>query len=120
MSDIVENLRQRGENRARPDGEAGMILDFTNGKNGWGHAIHGSTMTPQKGRTIAERLSDWWTDTVRCSFLIHHPGDVYRAERMMWTSNRGTVNARIYRVEHTGNVDDMWKVYVSIRPEDRG
>lgn len=99
--------------------ETPMTLDFRTGNNRWGHAIHGSTMNAARGRTIVERLIDWWTGTVRCSFMIHHPGDVYRAERMMWTSNRGTVNARIYRVDHSGNVDDMWTVYVAIRPEDR-
>lgn len=91
-------------------------IDFTNSM--WGHAFHGDVMYPKSNSGIIERIMDRVKDRRRYTVLVHSEDLPMQGDMMIYNSIAGKTNARITKVTHFNNPNDMFKLEFTIEDKD--
>lgn len=116
-------------------GDPPTELDFRQGKNMWGHAIHSGTFRQDERPAITLEPYPWWkpgykrdlaalnaaadaqdaADNARYySFMAHSMYDPRIGMTVVWTGEQGDVRGTIYGYERARNVDDMFTLKVKV------
>lgn len=87
--------------------------------NGWGHAIHGSTMSgpiTDYGSWLS-RLADKINQVTRKSVMVHCVDYPEIGDRVIWKVAQGIREAEIYDVKHCRDPKDMHTLYLKLKPQ---
>jgi hypothetical protein len=96
-------------------------IDYTD-YNGWGHALHGSTMREVKmpkhslWKDLIQRIRDWKQKARYRSVMVHSMQYPLSGDKLKYEASRGIIEAEIVDVDPCRNPSDMFTLTFRVVP----